>query len=282
MVNPDTTLCFDGHVHLYPAHSLDTALDRLIGNLGRMAAASAPADAPSCRIALLAEGRGWRFFPNLSEGRLRPQASSLVARRSPEDGALEFVLGGDILLYMLAGRQIVTAERIEILALAADIREDLDGMPAPATAAAIRAAGGIPVVSWAPGKWFFGRGTVVRNLVDRSRPGEMLVGDTSLRPPAWPEPALMQRARNRGFAIIAGSDPLPFAGEEEIMGTYGFVCRAAFDASRPVTSVRNLLTAQPAMHRLAGRRSGAADVLRRLLKNRAARKSMSNAPAAPR
>jgi hypothetical protein len=170
---------------------------------------------------------------------------------------------------LVAGRQIVTRERLEILALA--MRAAIpDGLPAGDVIRRIIAAGGIPVLAWSPGKWLFGRGQPARDLVASDR--RLSLGDTPLRPALWPEPRLMQLARARGAAVLPGSDPLPFAGEERYAGTYGFIYRGAFDADRPAAFLARL-PAEPAAIVPAGARCGAWAVARRLYQLRMTNRS---------
>lgn len=180
-----------------------------------------------------------------------------------EDDALVLCEHGEPRLYVFSGRQIVTAERIEVLALTVDLR--LAGhLPAKEVVEAVLDAGGIPVLSWAPGKWFFKRSGTVRELIDSFRPGQVLIGDTTLRPTVWPEPLLMRLAVRRGFTVVAGSDPLPFSGEEKYMGTYASIMEGPFDPGKPVTSIRKVMTAPDAVIAMAGKRCGLLEALNRL------------------
>ena len=128
-------------------------------------------------------------------------------------------------------------------------------------------AGGVPVVGWAPGKWFFGRGKIVASLIESCDPGQLAVGDTILRATCWAEPLLMRAARRRGCTVLAGSDPLPFAGEEVRAGTYATVLEGAFDKQKPRSSLRELLQTGSAC--TMGRRNGPVLMLQRLRKNAA-------------
>ena len=76
-------------------------------------------------------------------------------------------------------------------------------------------SGGIPALNWAPGKWFFSRGKIVKRIIEKYPPKDLVIGDTTLRTSLWPMPKLMAAAQERGFKVIAGSDPLPFDGEEK-------------------------------------------------------------------
>ena len=234
----------DTHVHVYPGHDLSRLLRSLTAGLGR--------ESPDLVLAFLTERHDCHAFDAWV---------TAPAEGTPSGMSLRPLAGGDACLLaqgpasclFLPGRQVVAQERIEILALAT--RDAVpDGLPAADTVTRILAGGGVPVVAWAPGKWFFARGKVVQALLDRFTPGELLLGDTSLRPTIWPEPILMRRARRRGFRVVAGSDPLPFAGDETMAGTYGSRADVAFDMDDPLASARRLLR-DPALG-LMGRRGG--------------------------
>ena len=175
-------------------------------------------------------------------------------------------------IYVIAGRQIVTKERIEVLSLTFDV-DIPDGQPLEEILDAVIKQGGIPVLSWAPGKWFSKRGKIIKQLIERSEPGRFLIGDTSLRPTIWGEPILMRKARLKGFKILAGSDPLPIAGEESVAGTYGTVWEGALESDDPAASVRNFFREREQESRSVGKRGNLIQVLRRLKKNHDSKKS---------
>jgi hypothetical protein len=205
-------IVIDTHLHLYPEYDLELALRCLSRNLARAAPGTAA-------VGVLVERRDCHVFAKLRTGQ----------RRVPDrDGTLDVSADGDALrvsldrvapLWLLPGRQVVTRERVEVLLLGADL--DLpDGMTAAETIRQGLAGGALPVIGWAPGKWFFGRKQVVQRLLQRFNREELLLGDSSLRPGLWGEPLVMRQARRRGFAVVAGSDPLPIAGEERRLGCY--------------------------------------------------------------
>ena len=136
-------------------------------------------------------------------------------------GMLEFDGAARGKLFLCAGYQVVASERVEVLSLC-------DGVSAPFKSARaqdiIRESiqrGGVPVLSWAPGKWWGARGRLVEKLLEEFQPGELCLGDSALRPLwLWPEPFIMRRARRAGFRVLAGSDPLPQTGAERDCGSY--------------------------------------------------------------
>lgn len=260
----------DAHVHIYPCYDLRTALDSLRANL-------AASGSGECCMAFLAERSDCHFFAECRERvallpgariRVEDKGNVLLMR---EEGYPD--------LYFFPGRQITTRERLEILALVTD-RSVPDGLPAQEVIARVRENGGVAVVNWAPGKWFFERGKIVENLLAMNRPGTLLVGDTSLRPQGWPMPLLMKRARAMGFGLVAGSDPLPFPGEERVLGSYGMEVAAPFDPADPAVSVRTILSAPGFRPQLIGRRGRPLTTLLRLIRNGRARKETARSVAA--
>jgi hypothetical protein len=258
-----TRLIADTHVHLYPCYDFPAALATLADNLA--------AHGDGVRAAFLAERRDCRAFAAIREGSLALAPGPRELRPLRDDGAVALTSGDAPPVYLFAGRQIVTAERIEVLALTVDLALR-DGLPAADVVAAVLEAGGVPVLGWSPGKWSFARGALVRALLRRRSPGEILVGDTALRPASAPEPRAMREARRLGIGVVAGSDPLPFPGEERYLGTYVTVLEGAFDAEHPVGSARRLLRAVPAAADSSGTRVSWGTAARRWWRNARARR----------
>lgn len=246
----------DSHVHVYPFHDAAEALRALRGNL----AALAP---DALCVGMLTERHDCRFFRDLREGKVGLDGWRVTAL---SDDAVSVRISGSGEIVLVAGRQIVCEERIEILALTHDGRWP-DGQTAERTVRAVQDAGAVPVLAWAPGKWFGGRGWVVRRLLEQGSPGSVLIGDSTMRPIGWGEPRLVRWARARGFRILAGSDPLPIRGEERRLGTYASVFDGPFDTARPALSLRSLLTAPETTVLSVGRRSGPAQWALRMLRN---------------
>jgi hypothetical protein len=255
-------LIIDTHVHLYPCYDLALALRCLDSNLSQLAP-------DAVKIALLAERHDCHVFTKLASGSIDLTGDGIQVSTSGEEGALVLNVDDGNALYLLSGRQIVTEERIEILgvAMAGHIE---DGLAAADTISAVLAGNGVPILSWAPGKWFFGRGKVVDSVLAKFGPGKIIVGDTTLRPTIWPEPRLMQKAARDGIGIVAGSDPLPFAGEEVRAGTYASIVDCDFSGETPLTDVRNALLGAGREERV-GDRSSVLTMLSRLKQNAAAK-----------
>ena len=227
----------DAHVHLHarfdPAAALDAAATSFANEAARWK--SSP---PALGVLLLAEiegssdlarlqrrlrGReGWRWSPT-------GEQHSVLAQR---DGRVPIVL--------IRGFQVVTAERLEVLALmcstsiasARPLDETLDG---------ISRAGGIPTLPWGFGKWSLARRRVVETMLESVAPAEIFLGDNGGRPRIAPMPALLERGDRRGVRVLPGSDPLDLPWEMHRIGSFGFSIRAALDPARPAQSLCAML-----------------------------------------
>jgi hypothetical protein len=270
----DAGLIADTHVHLYRCYDIGTTLRRAYENLmGLARILSLPNPVP---VLCLTERHDHHVFGGLKTGRLRLDPDRVTA--VPGEPAGLILQAGDNApsLILLAGRQIITREKIEVLGLAMASLVS-DGLSLEETVARVREQGGIPVLSWAPGKWFFGRGRIVRTFVSRVAPGEILLGDTSLRPRGWREPRIMRVGRRRGLGVVAGSDPLPFVADALWAGRVATAYRPApFDWNHPVAEITHRLLREVPLQRRIGVRLSPAQVLVRLLHNRKAAKLDKN------
>ncbi|NKB24614.1 MAG: hypothetical protein GKR87_09635 [Kiritimatiellae bacterium] len=249
-------LIADTHVHLYDCYDLSEVFDMACNNLEelyqRNHGYSESAGTDPVMMLFLTERHGTFFFRKLKEGQLL-ESTDYQLESCPDESSILLRSPKGKALYLIAGRQIVTQENIEVLALTTDIN-DLEGKPIHNVINAIRDANGIPVLSWSLGKWFFKRGRIVKNILKQYELGEVIVGDIPLRPNIWPEPRVMRWASHKGF-MVAGSDPLPFEGEERQIGTYGIIVSSTFNIQSPTTSVRQIFRNPQKRVRIEGSRN---------------------------
>jgi len=269
----------DAHVHVYPTYDATRVFNTGIENLESLriqliegVSKRAEAEDSHVKVFFLTERFDCHFFRELADQGSDRLDGSFQIERAAECDALTLLRNGTAVAYLFAGRQIVTRERVEILALATD-SEIPDGLSVRESIEAIRTESGIPVVNWAPGKWFFQRGKIVASLLAHQTPRTLLLGDTTLRPVGWAEPRLMRQGREHGFKVVAGSDPLPFEGEEQWVGRYGIAVQGSFDPRMPTTSIREMLLSDISPITPVGRRCSVRQVADRLRKNQSVRRS---------
>ena len=237
----------DAHVHLHDTFAVRSFLEAAAGNF---AAAGRAIGAYAASYLMFVESRGVDNFGRLASGAAQTgewdlqqsnEAVSLVARKQ---SAAPLVL--------VAGRQIVSAEGIEVLALGTRSPEP-DGRPLADTVAAVRATGALPVLPWGFGKWWGRRGRLVEEQVEQSEPGELFLGDNGGRLASSGRPPLFERAEARGIAVIPGSDPLPLPGEVSKVGRYAFPVDASFAEGAPFATLRQALCSLVSSPRPLGR-----------------------------
>ena len=237
------TLLIDGHIHIYPHYNLKSAINQGVSNLITAAQKDHKLIAAEKFVPIwfLTERFDCNFYNQALHFSDELNLKEVKVIPSKEKESLIVEKDGKPILHILAGRQIVTKENLEILSLISTLYLKDREKSIDEVIDRVIDSGGIPAINWAPGKWFFSRGKVVERTIENHSPDNLVIGDTSLRTRLWRLPRLMAEAQKRGFKIIAGSDPFPLKNEESQIGHYGFALTGKFDDTRPAASLRNLL-----------------------------------------
>ncbi len=248
------TIAIDAHAHLRRCFDLARFLDHAAANFSRAS------DTPSLGVLLLAETADCVRFEELIALPGDPSGDWIFERTGEPESLVARHRSGTLLL-LIAGRQIVTGERLEVLSLASTARIE-DGLSVDETIEAAREAGAIAVLPWGFGKWWGDRGQIVRQILESARPGELFVGDNGNRPRPGVRPRLFRLAERRGILVLSGSDPLPQPDQIARIGRYGTVLRAPLDIERPAAGIEAILRRRTAPTTPFGRREGVAGFLR--------------------
>jgi hypothetical protein len=236
-----SALLVDAHVHLHACFETGTFLEAAAGHF---AAAARDLDAlpapPGCL--LLAECEGVDAFERLARGDAseRPAGWRFEETAEPES-LLLYGAGHAPPLVLVAGRQLVTAEGLEVLALGCRERV-ADGMPLPRAVAWAHERGALAVLPWAFGKWALRRGRVLRAFLASPEARGVLLADNGCRPALLPPSRLLRRESGPG-AVLAGSDPLPLTSHARRAGSFGFLVRGPIRSKAPAASLKALLEA---------------------------------------
>jgi hypothetical protein len=259
-------LIIDSHIHIYPCYSLNRAFSTLVDRFNAV-------DAQAIKIACLTERYDCDYFKELSEGRNGDLESGFAVHHEPNGNFLRITRASDGTEFsLLPGRQVVAQERVEVIGLN-HAQHIADGTPAKKIVDTILDNGGTPMLAWSPGKWFSTRGKVILMLLQDysySR-NDLLIGDTSLRPLGWLKPFIMRDAEAMGYKVIAGSDPLPFAGEEDSFGTYISTTSGSFEQLTPPEILHRIVSDPAIKLSSRGNRSNPVAFARRLHKNAASK-----------
>jgi len=231
-------LIVDAHVHFYPCFERDTFLGVAADRFAKIAGGR-----DALGYLMLTESRGSNVFAAWRDGREREgrwsfepssEAVTLLARNA-----------GGTRMAVIAGRQVATRGGLEVLALGTDAHIADDQAFEEAVESALSCAP-LVVLPWGFGKWWGGRGSIVRDILERYA-GRVYLGDNGGRPRVVPRPGLFDRAEALGMDVLPGSDPLPFAGHTHAVARAGFVLDAAVDEAQPLQAMLHALRAAPSV-----------------------------------
>ena len=260
-------LLADAHVHIYPGFNLERLFEWANSSLRALSKNDSDLTA-----LFFAERFDCNFFAHLKQkgNSILPAKYSLD---TIEDGAVLSIFLKDSKenLLLFPGRQIVSSEKVEVLSLLCEVKIP-DGKPLRECVQRILDNGALPALTWAPGKWLFKRGALVKEMVEDNSIESLFLVDTMLRFPPLSEPVLFANGRAHHRKILAGSDPLPFEGEEENIGRYGIYIGSDISVEKPRTSVRESLIRDGDSIQIVGSRSHMLKAVKRFFRNETCRR----------
>lgn len=257
-------LLIDAHVHMYPcfdpAALLNAAEENFRVQAGRLGAGEAYTG-----ILLLTERSADKWYSHLAAHAAGaeqpcPGAGNRLLFPTLEQESLVLENREGKRIFLVAGRQVVSREGLEVLALLTR-GEFADGRPLAELIAAVRDTGGVPVIPWAFGKWFGARGRFLRGFIREQERGFFL-GDNGGRPFCIPVSPLLRQEMEQNRPVLSGSDPLPIPGEERRAGSFGVYVAAGLDEQAPAASLKAIIAAGDNQLKSYGRPMGFGRFLR--------------------
>lgn len=237
---PHETVLVDGHVHIHDCFDLQILFESAQRNFSSAAGALGLGREFNA-VLLLTESQNANYFSRLlGKATDKSLVNGWRFRTTKEADSLIAISPSGFELALIAGRQIVTAERLEVLAVCTDKLFD-DGDTISAVIDSVSDANGVAIVPWGFGKWTGRRKKVIDRLIGDFSQRPFHLGDNSGRIGVWRDPPQFGRARSQGQRIFRGTDPMPFSGQECRVGSFGFSINGPFDRMRPTASMRKLL-----------------------------------------
>ena len=240
------TPLIDGHVHIYDCFDLQALLNSAYENFADQAN-NKDLEGPFIGVLMLAESEEYPWFLRLQQNAendttsvstssvswqfssLADDSCAIVAQRRDQE-----------LMIIVSGRQIITAEGLEVLALAT--KETLDnGSQIKDLLQTLHRTNTITVIPWGVGKWLGRRGKILREILRSSINNSFFLGDNGGRPIFWPTPYHIREALSLGIKNLPGTDPLPIASEVSRVGSFGFVLDHKISVQRPAKDIKKLL-----------------------------------------
>ncbi|MCI5221830.1 MAG: hypothetical protein D3924_03950 [Candidatus Electrothrix sp. AR4] len=226
----------DGHVHIHDTFDCGKLFFAALNNF-KQYAQSLHLTGTTYSFLLLTESAGTEAFI-----RLRDTANNgFTVQPTGDSNCLRVVLHSGEALFVVAGRQIVTADSLEVLALGLDAPYP-DGRPIHEILQELKDRNCLLVLPWGAGKWLGKRGGIIEETVQTFNTSAFFLGDNGNRPFFWPQPAVFSRAIHLGTGNLQGSDPLPFPDQEVRAGSFGFYLPGTVRSEHPFQSLLQQLT----------------------------------------
>jgi hypothetical protein len=223
-------IAIDAHVHIYKVDRAEELLRSSVRNFARVSGVSS-------RVAalMLTESAGFDAFSQLRDA---GSAGNVKLERCAEAELLGATVDGWRLL-ILAGRQVVSAEGLEVHGLCTTAKPR-DGKPLAHVLEELDELGALVALPWAVGKWLGRRRAAVKSVLAGGKSDRLFLSDNSARPNFWHEP-LFRRAERIGVKILAGSDPLPLPGAQHRVGSVGCAIHVGLSEATPASDLKAAL-----------------------------------------
>jgi len=240
------TALIDAHVHLYDCHDRATFFDAALRNFSNAAQSlGLPRDTPG--ILMLTETAKDNAFQSLID---QPELDGGRWKFTPQNDGLTITasIEGRDAITIIAGKQIVTQEGLEVLALGTS-HNFTQGLDVRHTIEKVSQLHALPVLPFGVGKWSGKRGEIIHDLIhDETFPIRFMLGDNAGRLALAGAPQQFALAQQKNIWTLPGTDPLPFARQAKQVGRFGLVLDNGFDPAQPTASIKaalQSLTAQP-------------------------------------
>ncbi|MCF6325014.1 MAG: hypothetical protein L3J89_11955 [Gammaproteobacteria bacterium] len=245
----------DAHVHFQDCFNMAQFFHSAHKNFQQ---AADKLDGEYTALIILTEVSGVHYFRQLKEMCAKAELiqddvyGNWSFRATLEDCSLEVVGDKGASLIVVAGRQIVTKEKLEVLALFSD-EEFPEGEALTETIERIKAAEALPVIPWGVGKWLGARGKLLAKFITSADADGVFLGDNGGRPTMWGMPSHFKQGEEKGMLVLPGTDPLPLAKEVERVGSFGFFQTEKLASDSPAAELMARLLALNAVVSSYGR-----------------------------
>ena len=230
----------DTHVHLYDCYDRVQYFNCAWDNIKRITAMQG----------LQEEAHGYLMFAETVKDHA---FKSLIDQGELDDGRWRFreieeglsltaSLDGKDVLTLIAGRQIVTQEGLEVLALCCSGLFS-DGQPIEQSIAEVVQADGLPVLPYGVGKWRGARGKVLDRVLYGPHKDKLYLGDNAGRLAMAGEPTQFAQAQKQGIWTLHGTDPLPIASQVDRVARAVTILEGDIDRQAPAASLKQLIEA---------------------------------------
>jgi len=229
----------DAHVHIQSIYNLSEYFDHVFYNFSE---AAKKLDGSNTWIGflLLTEVIGINQFENLKRLQIVGNKQNYSIQLTEENNSLKIISESGNKIFVIAGKQIIAKDNIEVLALATEKNFE-EGQDIIATLKKINNNNGIAVLPWGVGKWTCKRKEIVEKFLIEHKDEKFFLGDNSGRPKFWNEPQLFKIGNKTKHFVLPGSDALAIPSEVNKTASYGFYTYSDIDEKNPTESIKDIL-----------------------------------------
>ncbi len=212
------SIILDTHVHIYKNYSLDDFFKRADINFNDSLNKENLDIFNTSKILFLTERYDLDFFKNIREGKANLKDFEVLETK--EENSL-IIKDKNTSLILISGRQIISAENIELLALGLNSKIEDKKLELSQLIGEVRLKGAVAVIPWGFGKWLFKRKEVIKKVLENYNGRGLFLGDTSLRPKEFIiKNSLFKKAKHLKIKTLQGTDPLNLKNEENRVCKY--------------------------------------------------------------
>lgn len=248
------SIIIDAHIHIHECYNLGSFFNSAKANFIEKAKQNNIADFLS--VLCLTESHNVNQFAKISSfSKRKEKIGDWEITESKNQNSIILIDKNNFKIILIAGRQIVTKEKLEVLALGL-IDDPNDGEKIDKILKYVNEKGSISVIPWGVGKWFGNRKQIVEKLVLQNNTFPLYLGDNGNRPFFWRQPNIFSIALRKGVLNIPGSDPLPFIHEVKKPGSFGFIINDNIDIEKPFDSIYKKITDSKTQFKTFGKLEG--------------------------
>ncbi len=233
-------LLIDSHVHIHKMYNINTFFDSVYNNFS-FYSKSIDNEKKWNGVLLLTEMKNVNQFGKLSNLNSVGENNKYKIEKTSENISLKITSPEGNTIYVIAGKQIIAEEKIEVLALCTN-KDFEEHQSLSSTINRINEVGGIAVLPWGVGKWSGKRKEILEKFIEEYKDEKFWLGDNSGRPYFWPEPSLFKIGNQSGHFVLPGTDALAIPNQIKKTGTYGFYLYNEIDDNFPAKTLKKIIT----------------------------------------
>jgi len=236
-------ILIDTHLHIYDCYDVlrffKEANRNLSGNQKKLKLAE-----KFVGILFLTESNAFNYFDKLQDNSNNIikdlENEGFFRKKSDEDCSLIFETFDSNFIIIIAGQQIITEEKLEVLSLGTKQKIEYS-LSLEETVNRINDFGAIPVLPWGVGKWLGKRNEVLNTFIKKNLAAKFFLGDNSGRLAMMKIPAVFKASGQNKKLVLRGSDPLPIRLQEKKAGSFGFYFVSDIDILNPFRDVKKMI-----------------------------------------